>query len=84
MVLATESLDLVADINRLDVENIENNFYRIMRQLSSSEMSALANGLNLSLRTLEGWRYSHTPTILSNMLAVIFWDEVGRPMVKRK
>jgi len=77
---------LVAQIkdNGMEIIEVYRKFHELIRQLSYAEKVAVANGLYLSLATVQGWCYSRRGTSLDNRLKVLAWDKAGRPMTKRK
>ena len=59
-------------------------FYRVIKNTSYKERSALARGLYYKLPTVQGWYYSSRTPPFDVMRSVVKWDKAGRPIVKRR
>ena len=68
-----------------DDDDIElyDTFFKACRAFTCSDMTSLAHGLGLTVRTVRNWRYGLTfPKDRNIAKAVILWSKKGKPVKK--
>jgi len=58
-------------------------FYSVCRTFKYQEIVQLSRGMGLTTRTIESWKYGQTFPRYDIALAVIAWDQQGRPAERR-